>query len=442
MSRLVRIDVSPSPALVCDRIAVRVVGLEAGAFVSVESAMTDSVGVTWRAIGQFRADASGAVDLAEAPSSGGTFIGVDSSGLFWSMRPDIEEDADTFKSQARHPLHAFGRPGFDDEPQTAVTLRCRSATGAMLAEQSFSLWFRRPGIDARPLEVGRLRGRVWGPPGDDPGRGVIFVFTGSDGGVDKGYSPLLASLGYRVVGLAVFNYEDRPKALAGIDLEYFADAFAWARRTFGVTKVVIKGGSRGGELVLLLGATYPEQIGGIVADIPMHVVSAGIDEQGRSVGAWTLRGQEVPFATSAATNPLVAADDPDSIIVWRDVSDSVVKDAGLTDGTEIAVERIGCPLLLVSGEDDQIWDSAWGSDRVVDRLRAHGSPIRYQHLCLRDTGHWLGVPNRVTSLLGPIVHPMIHRRFALGGTPAGTAREAWRHWDTLVSFLETCCAGH
>jgi pimeloyl-ACP methyl ester carboxylesterase len=435
------LSVEPSQPLVCDRIRIRASGLPRGSEVSIESALTDGAGVTWRASARYRADSAGIVDTADAPSAAGTYVGVDPSGPFWSMRPDVDEEPDAFKARARHPMHGSGRPGFDDEPSTPVTLTCRRGDGMVLATTRFTLWFRKPGVEIMALREGRLRGLVWGPLGNDPGRGVIFVFTGSNGGVDKGYAPLLASLGYRVVSLAFFNYEDRPKFLVDIDLEYFAEAFAWARRTFGVERVLIKGGSRGGELVLLLGATYPEQLCGIVSDIPMHVMLGGVDDQGRECAAWTLGGERLPYVTQADGTAMPLPEDTEAVIAWRDLSDPMIKDPRLTAGREIAVEKIACPLLLVSGEDDQMWDSAWGADRVVDRLRAHGSQIPFQHLCLRDTGHWLGVPNRVTSLLGPILHPVIPRRFALGGTPVGTAREGRRHWDTLTGFLDRCfCA--
>jgi acetyl esterase/lipase len=356
------------------------------------------------------------------------------------MRPDTGEARETFIKAGRHRMHAYGQPGFEREADTRVTVSCRDTDGALVAETEFTLCFRAPEVEIRPLRHGRLRGLIWGPADDSPGQGVVFTLGGSGGGVDISTAPLLASLGYRVISLAYFAYEDLPKQLHDIPLEYFTEGFAWARQTYDVERVAILGASRGGELVLLLGATYPDAICGVVAQIPMHVIMGGYSDEGKPAASWTLNERRLPFVP-IDDDALETPEDPEEEVAWTAVSDRFLKDPALTRGAEIEVEGIRCPLLLVSGEDDAMWDSPWGADRVLDRLRAKGSPIPVQHLKLRDTGHLLGMPNRVMSLLGPIVHPQLPIKLSVGGRAAGTAREAWRHWATLTGFLETCFSG-
>lgn len=440
MTRHPRLTITPSPALICEPVVIRAEGLEPGQLVSIQTTMTDVAGVAWKAQGWYVASAHGVLATDQASSSHGSYRGVDVGGLFWAMRPDTGEDRDTFLKAARHASHAVGMPGFGEEDHVPVEVTLSDADSTELAQITFPLQLRSPEVAIRPLRQGSLRGLVWGPVDDTPGRGVIFTFSGSNGGVDRSVAPLLASLGYRVISLGFFAYEDLPAQLHDIPLEYFAEGFAWARETYGVERVGIFGGSRGGELVLLLGATYPDEVCGVVAVAPMHVVMGGYSDDGTPAGSWTVGGEPVPFV-AIDDGALEPPEDPGQEVAWTEVSDRFLKDTELTRGTEIKVEDIRCPLLLVSGEDDAMWDSPWGADRVMDRLRARGSTIPAQHLCLRDTGHLNILPNRVTSLLGPFVHPLVPLKLSVGGTPAGTAREAWRHWQTLTGFFESCFGG-
>ena len=54
-------------------------------------------------------------------------------------------------------------------------------------------------------------------------------------------------------------------------------------------RVGVIGTSRGGELVLLLGATFP-QVVAVVANVPSHVVW----RRGGTRSAWTYRGEPLP----------------------------------------------------------------------------------------------------------------------------------------------------
>jgi hypothetical protein len=94
-------------------------------------------------------------------------------------------------------------------------------------------------------------------------------------------------------------------------------------------------------------------------------------------------------------------------------------------------------VLLISGVDDQMWPSAWGSDLIVNRLRAQGFEHPFQHLCLQDTGHVTPLPNTVTSFCPALLHSLLGIFLACGGTPAGTARESRRTWDALCTHYRS-----
>jgi pimeloyl-ACP methyl ester carboxylesterase len=99
------------------------------------------------------------------------------------------------------------------------------------------------------------------------------------------------------------------------------------------------GHSRGGELALLLGATYPAAVNGLIALVPSSKVEAGLtaDGQETSESAWTLHNRPLP-------------------------------------SIPIPVERIDGPVLLVSGTDDRLWPSSDATDAITTRLHQARHP--------------------------------------------------------------------
>src|SRR5690606_20354069 len=101
---------------------------------------------------------------------------------------------------------------------------------------------------------------------------------------------------------AYFNYEALPKYLIEIPLEYFETAIAWlqAQPQIDGERIAVGGGSRGGELSLLLGATFP-QLKAVVANVPSGLAWGGFspDPADANKPAWTFRGKPVAFMQSA-----------------------------------------------------------------------------------------------------------------------------------------------
>ena len=94
----------------------------------------------------------------------------------------------------------------------------------------------------------------------------------------------------------------------------------------------------------------------------------------------------------------------------------------------IPVEKIGGPVLLVSGTDDQIWPAARLSEMVVGRLRANRHPFAYEHLCYRGAGHMILPPG-----LGRFSTP---RFLEMGGTSEADRRATEDSGEKVLAFLD------
>jgi pimeloyl-ACP methyl ester carboxylesterase len=202
--------------------------------------------------------------------------------------------------------------------------------------------------------------------------------------------------------------------------------------------VAVVGNSKGGELALLLGATYPEDVKAVVGYSPSAVVWQGIafDREvyhGGPRSPWALRGKPVPFAALARPLPSEMARMMGSWLDEKPINSLSFYQRALQDETaveeaSIAVEKIGGPVLLVSGTDDRLWPSARLSQMAIERLKAHDHPFPREHLRYEGAGHMIALPGYEpeASWTG---------RFELGGSPKADEFANADSWQKVLGFL-------
>lgn len=439
MDSPIKIAIEPERAMQFESVSVSVTGLDPGARVKISSFLVDDAGQEWGAYGWFVADADGVVDVDSAPSEGGTYIGVDGEGLVWSMRPS-GVDGRQFLKDAKAPGHFIGRPHFDDALSPITIAMAAETTGGQRSDCSLVLDRMAEGLEAHDLRDGRLRGRTYRWADRTRSRGAVMSLTGSSGGLETSYAPLIASLGYDVLSLAYFAFDDLPEAISSIPLEYFEEGIDWARKEFNVDRIGVQGGSRGGELALLLAATFPDKIAAIVPMVPMFATCAAWGAEGAIDGpSWTYRGEAIPYVVTHSmtmeemfelgeASPTGYAATPD---YQRDFENLEVRES-----CAIPIERAQASILLISGEDDQMWPSRWASEVVINRLRARGYRLPYSHLALSDAGHLISPPNTITAFSAAVYHPIAKVFLACGGSSHGAARAGRQAWSAIAAHYE------
>jgi len=229
--------------------------------------------------------------------------------------------------------------------------------------------------------------------------------------------------------------ESLPKTLTNIPLEYFEKAVQYLKQQEGVdpNRIGIIGSSRGGELSLLVGSTYSD-IKCVIGYVPSPFRCPGAEG-----AAWTLKDEPLPFI-SVAGDMHILADIQQKAASGEAVNftpwfESVIEDRDALRDTEIPVEKINGPILLISGQDDKIWPSAQLSEIAIQRLNAHGFKHKIMHLTYPDAGHRIGPPFRPTTTL-EAVHPVNGLLMKLGGTAAGNAHACVDSWKQLLTFLK------
>lgn len=449
----VQFEIAPDPAFVDEDVRVCVRGLVASALISIQGAAKDDQGRRWSLLGHFRADSSGVVDVSLHESLDGGYRGVAPMGLFWSME-SAAASADGNSSFAKN-------NSSPDRVDFEAVL-----DGHVLARASLARNYLAPGTVTRDLRIpGEAEGlgaeavadsgtesgggettvgRLFVPPGRGP-HPVVIVLSGSGGGFDLDKAAVLSRHGFATLALAYFGIAPLPAWLHRIPLEYFEAALTWlsAQPEIDSERIGILAVSRGAELALLLGSTFP-QVRAIVAYAPSSVAwaASGRDKStGEIIPCWTWRGKAVPFAPLPLRGfmwrsafPVVALKRP---VMFRNLFRAGLRNREAVERATIPVEKILGPILLISGGDDHLWPAAEMSEAIIARLRRNGSVHAAEHLHFARAGHMLRYPHLPVTARDSRNKHLRGARFSFGGTPAADAEAQTQAWHRAIAFLRT-----
>ena len=418
---MAKIELSQERSLVDSIIDIKVSGLEPNSEATLTLSMIDNSDNIWESNAAYITNSNGEIQLSTAFPIKGSYQKTDPMGLFWSMR-DTSSSHGEIDSSLLEPF--------------IYNLQI-SDSQKLLAEKTFERRWFNPTVIHETLENQEVFGEWWQPQDVPTGTPAIVVIGGSGGGIDGGRkkTPLLASHGYPALALGYFDYPGCPEHLKQIPLEYFEKAAQWVRNKLGPeTPVVLWGGSRGGELTLLVGS-YLNCYSGLVATAPSHVGWGGTDYQtDEDVAAWTFQGQDIPFAPF---------DGPDESKIKPGEAYSLspqflkaVAQLKYPDRVTIPVERIRVPLLMLSGDDDQMWPAGEFAKAVENRLREFDRGVLFGNYIYSETGHIFSSAILPTTERHQIIHPQNNGHYATGGTPEGSHKATIDSWAQVLRFLK------
>lgn len=428
-----RLSVEPADALIDVPRRIAVHGLAPGEVVTLASRTRRGPGVDWQASARFAADAQGTVDLLrDAPLPGGAYEGVAPMGLVWAQAPAMPgASREVFAAEPAAPLH--------------TVLEATRADGTPLPPAAFVQRLAADGVTREDVSDDTMSAVLFRPAGQGP-HPVVVVLNGSGGGRNEPRAALYASHGFAALALGYFKCPERPDYISNTPLEYFERALRWVHRTLAPAHgfVALSGQSRGGELVLLLGATFPSLVSAVIGYVPGAVVHGAQNACDPAIGrdgpAWLYRGEALPHLWQHNRTATWAPwDDGPPPRRHAQALLTALQDADAVERARIRVERIAGPVLLLSASDDGSWPSSLYGRMVAGRLAAHGHRWPVEHLDFDGAGHSIVFPFVPTTQL-VYAHPVSGRASTTGGTPPANAHADAASWPAVLRFLRAAVA--
>ncbi|MBA2368584.1 MAG: hypothetical protein H0V82_06130 [Candidatus Protochlamydia sp.] len=299
---------------------------------------------------------------------------------------------------------------------------------------TIGLFGEEPAIFESFLQSNVMTAKLFRPDTSEP-RPAIIVLGGSEGGFNQRPAQLFAENGYVALALAYFQAEGVPENLENIPLEYFLNAIHCLKKMPFVKegKVHLYGPSKGGELVLLLASQFPDEIASAIAIVPSCVTYGGINNHLES--SWSLNGRAFPIAPTPGKKDVLKQLQYRETVELRELFLKKMDEKEAFEKAFIPVERISCPLLLISAGDDRMWPSSLYANLVMERLNAFHSPIFREHLSYELAGHMITNPNDPV-IVGSFRHPVTGILYEMGGEAEAQAAACNDSWKRIISFLK------
>lgn len=212
---------------------------------------------------------------------------------------------------------------------------------------------------------------------------LIVGLGGSEGGnawASNHWKPVrdqFLQKGYAFLALGYFKTKGAPDTLnkIAIDSVYAAIMEAAKDPRINKKKIAIIGGSRGGDLALLLGSYY-KNISCVVAIVPSHAVFPG-NTTHFTTSSWTYKGKELPFIpVNEEAVPYMRQGN------LRAAFEAMLKDSLAEQKALIKVEKVRGPILLLSATRDQVAPTTPMCEKIAGRLKAHRFKYPYEHIAI------------------------------------------------------------
>lgn len=421
---MLKLTIEPAVNLIDVECRITISGAKPGATVKVAS-HTKRAGHDWRAEADFTADENGVVDLTRDAPVSGDYQGVSAMGLIWSQDHGRGGMLPLFNRDLAEPLETRITAGIDGKMVEGTLVQTLMADG----------------VTRHEVRENGLVGVLYRAAGSKPAPAVM-VLNGSGGGINEPRAALYASHGYHALALGYCGAEGLPKYISNTPLEYFETGLDWLRENVKPKDgfIAVSGQSRGGELSLLLGATFPQKVSAVIGYVPsafVHGGQAAADPAfGRDGPCWLHQGK-----------PLMHIWNDNRFASWKPYDEgpeprrnSAAMRTALADPhamrkARIAVEKIAGPVMLISGGDDGAWPSDYYSLLVQSSLLAGGHPHPVEWYNHPEAGHSILFPH-VPSTQIVHAHPVNGNLTTMGGTPCANAEANAASWAAVRGFLQ------
>jgi esterase/lipase len=373
----------------------------------------------------FQPDDKGEVDLEHASPIEGTYENANSIGLLYSLRLTT----------------SYGKNIAENiNIENPILIKISFETSSDQRELTLKRFFKSKDIVVKKINH-TFTGQLFYK--EHSRRKTILMLGGSDGNLDSLslMAGPLASRGFNVLTVSYFGTINLPEKLEEVPLEYFEKIFDWIKTNESTEseEIYIHGTSKGGELALLLASKYP-QIKKVVAVEPHAYCFQALNGLmiGANASSWSYKRKSVPFIK-------VRNED-----FYQDLKLQI--DKGVPFGfcntykksllaslnkeeARIKVEDSNADLLLICGEEDNIWNSYEACQEIINHLKRTNYKHRVELLSYPQMGHPLPVPFIIPASLTTAI-PMNGGIFSTGGTLLGNAEGQYDSFQRTINFFQ------
>ncbi|XP_068162721.1 bile acid-CoA:amino acid N-acyltransferase-like isoform X2 [Antennarius striatus] len=408
------LSVVPTRALVDEKFKVLVENLAPGSPVTLHSLHQSEDQDYWEAFGHYISDHRGVVSVAEDLSFGGTYTGVEVMGLLWSMRP-APGSHDCKRLRKKNVCTPILVSISVYRGHLAEGFRDQSPLASVLIER----WYMAPGVQRIDIREKGVRGTLFIPPGPGPFPGMLDMWGGG-GGLVEYRTSLLASHGYASFALEYFP----PGAMwkADVDLSHFETAFNILKDHPQVIP------HRIGIFGFCLGST-----------VAMHLVTESSIIKPLCCVCVSGFHMTVPEFTVKKVHELMVKHsnvvrlDENNHEIWRDLGPEMIKDPSY----KLNVQKINCPVLLVSGHEDQNCAAVENAEDIFQSMTVLGKEHLVTSVQYPGAGHMIEPPFSPHSSAIPFVFKAkIKSKWACGGQPKPHSDAKEDAWMKILAFLQ------
>ncbi|XP_036433189.1 peroxisomal succinyl-coenzyme A thioesterase-like isoform X2 [Colossoma macropomum] len=405
------LSVEPTRALVDEELKVIVRNLSPRQEVTLHCVHQSEDKDVWEAFGHYISDEHGTITVAKNASMGGTYKGVESMGLMWSMRPvpGSRPGLRLRKKDVLSPMF-FHISVYDGH----ITQGFSQLTA--LVTRVIERWYMAPGVQRVSLQEKGVQGTLFIPPGPGPFPGLLDMWGGGRGLVEY-RAALLASHGF--VSLALEYLSSDELNISTIDVSYFETAYQILQSHAMVQRdrLALFGLSFGSAIALSM-AAYSKIIkprccvciSGSHATPVQTTVLEAVQEISKKIDKVRIE---------------------DNQIIWRDIMLPIPADPSM----KVHVGQIKCPVLLVNGGDDQNWPAVESAEDMVRIMEKAGNLHLLQVLTYPGAGHLIEPPYTPHHRASNFVLGKDKVVMLWGGQPKPHADAQEDSWEKILAFL-------
>ena len=351
--------------------------------------------------------------MNDAKSIGGSYVGVEPMGLFWSMKSTKKLLTRWGPSDVTIP-YTFKFDVFKDyignfDKQKSI------------AELELQRTFLLPGVQRIPVEQDGLYGTIFVPPGKGPFPGLLTIMPNSRKGGAENHAALLANHGFATFLVYFQGVGDLPPLYNHIRIEYFEKALQYFLSQDYVDKdgVGIYSLCKGSEMALLM-ASFLESVKAVVCINGSMGSAGGII----TYKDFTLPEMEGDYSTCKVIK--------DNLLDAHDVLENIEDQPG----KQIPIEKAEADILMIVGEADRNFHSYRFADIAMRRMREAGK-CNLQVKSYPGAGHFIShpfVPPEYCTLHAMAPKGML---INMGGHDTKRHVKAQIHsWQLLLSFFK------